>query len=172
MKSILYLIIFFPFFVFSQSEIKGKIMELNSQNQQIPLLGANVFWLNTSIGTITSEEGTFKLPYKPSYKKLVISFVGFKTDTLRVDSLKMIRHLLEASDDLGEVTVSARKKSSATSYLSSQNISTISSKELLKAACCNLSESFETNPSIDVNFTDAISGTKQIKMLGDRKSVV
>ena len=166
MKSILYLIIFFPFFVFSQSEIKGKIMELNSQNQQIPLLGANVFWLNTSIGTITSEEGTFKLPYKPSYKKLVISFVGFKTDTLRVDSPKMIRHLLEASDDLGEVTVSARKKSSATSYLSSQNISTISSKELLKAACCNLSESFETNPSIDVNFTDAISGTKQIKMLG------
>ena len=166
MKSILYLIIFFPFFIFSQSEIKGKITELNSQNQQIPLLGANVFWLNTSIGTITSEEGTFKLPYKPSYKKLVISFVGFKTDTLSIDSPKMIRHLLEASDDLGEVTVSARKKSSATSYLSSQNISTISSKELLKAACCNLSESFETNPSIDVNFTDAISGTKQIKMLG------
>ena len=37
---------------------------------------------------------------------------------------------------------------------------------MLKAACCNLSESFETNPSIDVNFSDAISGTKQIKMLG------
>lgn len=62
--------------------------------------------------------------------------------------------------------MSVRKKTSATSYLSSQNISTISSKELLKAACCNLSESFETNPSIDVNITDAISGTKQIRMLG------
>ena len=166
MKYILYIIVSLPFFIFSQSEIKGKITELNFQNQQIPLLGANIFWLNTSIGTITSEDGTFKLPYQPSYKKLVISFVGFKTDTLSIDSPKKIRHMLVASDDLGEVTVSARKKSSATSYLSSQNISTISSKELLKAACCNLSESFETNPSIDVNFTDAISGTKQIKMLG------
>ena len=166
MKSTLYFILLFPFFIFSQSEIKGMVMELNPQKQHIPLLGANVFWLNTSIGAITSEDGTFKLPYEPSYKKLVISYIGFKTDTLTIDSPKMIHHLLEASDDLGEVTVSVRKKSSATSFLSSQNISTISSKELLKAACCNLSESFETNPSIDVNFTDAISGTKQIKMLG------
>ena len=166
MKFTLYFILLFPFFIFSQSEIKGMVMELNTQKQHIPLLGANVFWLNTSIGAITSEDGTFKLPYEPSYKKLVISYIGFKTDTLSVDSPKMIHHLLQASDDLGEVTVSVRKKSSATSFLSSQNISTISSKELLKAACCNLSESFETNPSIDVNFTDAISGTKQIKMLG------
>jgi outer membrane receptor for ferrienterochelin and colicins len=45
-------------------------------------------------------------------------------------------------------------------------VSTVSSKELLKAACCNLAESFETNPSIDVNFADALTGTKQIKMLG------
>ena len=155
-----------PFFMFSQSEITGMVMELGPQNQQIPLLGANVFWLNTSTGTITSKDGTFKLPYNPSYKKLVISYVGYKTDTLSIDSPKMIHHLLKASDDLGEVTVSVRKKPSSTSYLSSQNISTISSKELLKAACCNLSESFETNPSIDVNFTDAISGAKQIKMLG------
>ena len=73
---------------------------------------------------------------------------------------------MQSTDDLEEVTVTTRKKASATSYLASQNITTISSKELLKAACCNLSESFETNPSIDVNFTDAISGTKQIKMLG------
>ena len=166
MKSTLYIILVFPFFLFSQAELKGMIMELNTQKQQIPLPGANVFWLNTSIGTITSDDGTFTLPYKSAYKKLVISYVGFKTDTLSVDTPKMIHHLLEATDDLGEVTVSARKKSTATSYLSSQNIATISSKELLKAACCNLSESFETNPSIDVNFTDAISGTKQIKMLG------
>ncbi len=42
----------------------------------------------------------------------------------------------------------------------------ISSKELLKAACCNLSESFETNATVDVSFTNAVSGTKQLKMLG------
>ena len=166
MKSTLFVTLLIPIFLFSQSEIKGVVMELNSQDQHIPLLGANVFWLNTSIGTITSEDGTFTLPYEPAYKKLVFSYVGYQTDTLTIDRPERIQHLLKPSDDLREVTVSARKKSSATSFLSSQNISTISSKELLKAACCNLSESFETNPSIDVNFTDAVSGTKQIKMLG------
>ena len=141
-------------------------MEQNSKNQRIPLPGANVFWLNTTVGTMTSDDGSFKLPYDAAYKKLVISYIGFRTDTLLIETPKSIFHVLKASDDLGEVTISARRKSTATSYLSSQNISTISSTELLKAACCNLSESFETNPSIDVNFTDAISGTKQIKMLG------
>ena len=42
----------------------------------------------------------------------------------------------------------------------------INSKELLKAACCNLSESFETNATVDVSFTNAVTGTKQLKMLG------
>ncbi|MBT5099665.1 MAG: TonB-dependent receptor, partial [Polaribacter sp.] len=129
MKSTLYLILLLPFLISSQGKIEGMVMEVDSQNQQIPLLGANVFWLNTTIGTITSEDGMFTLPYEPSYKKLVISFVGYKTDTLTVDSPKMIHHLLKASEDLGEVTLSARKKSSATSFLTSQNISTISSKE-------------------------------------------
>ena len=166
MKSILQLIVLLPLFLFSQKEIKGIVMEQNSNNERVPLLGANVFWLNTTLGTMTSDDGTFTVPYDTSYKKLVISYIGFRTDTLLIETPKSIFHVLKASDDLGEVTVSVRKKSSATSFLSSQNITTISSKELLKAACCNLSESFETNPSIDVNFTDAISGTKQIRMLG------
>ena len=79
MKSTLYIITFLPFFLFSQNEFKGMVMELNAQNQHQPLFGANVFWLNTSIGTITSEDGTFIVPYEPSYKKLVISYIGFQT---------------------------------------------------------------------------------------------
>jgi outer membrane receptor for ferrienterochelin and colicins len=42
----------------------------------------------------------------------------------------------------------------------------VTTAELQKAACCNLSESFETNASVDVSFSDAITGAKQIKMLG------
>jgi len=72
----------------------------------------------------------------------------------------------EDETNLEEVTINYNKKSSKVSFLNSQNITTLTSDELLKAACCNLSESFETTPSIDVNFSDAISGTKQIKMLG------
>ena len=47
-----------------------------------------------------------------------------------------------------------------------QNVVLISEQELLKAACCNLSESFETNPAVDVNHSDALTGSKKIEMLG------
>ena len=141
-------------------------MEANKKNEHIPLHGANVYWLDTTVGTITDTNGMFVISYKEEYTKLVISFVGFKTDTLTISEPKMMHHWLQPVNDLDEVTLTARKKSSATSYLEPQNIINISSEELLKAACCNLSESFETNPSIDVNFADAVTGTRQIKMLG------
>ena len=67
---------------------------------------------------------------------------------------------------LEDVKVEAVKKGIRKSLTTTTNTSVVSSKELLKAACCNLAESFETNPSIDVNFADALTGTKQIKMLG------
>lgn len=166
MKQLIYIIIWLPSFVIAQSEIKGMVMEANEGNEHIPLPGANVYWLDTSVGTVTDIDGRFVIPYEDSYSKLVISYVGFKTDTITVTTPKDIQHWLQPMSNLDEVTLAARKKSAATSYLEAQNIINISSDELLKAACCNLSESFETNPSIDVNFADAVSGTKQIKMLG------
>ena len=67
---------------------------------------------------------------------------------------------------LEEVKIENQKKGIQKLTSSITSTSIVSSKELLKAACCNLAESFETNPSIDVNFADALTGTKQIKMLG------
>lgn len=71
-----------------------------------------------------------------------------------------------AQDTLQAVKIEAQRKKLQKSLFKTTNTTTVSSKELLKAACCNLAESFETNPSIDVNFSDALTGTKQIKMLG------
>ena len=71
-----------------------------------------------------------------------------------------------AQDTLQAVKVESSRKSLKKSYSLTANTTILTSKELLKAACCNLAESFETNPSIDVNFSDALTGTKQIKMLG------
>ncbi|MCX7551817.1 TonB-dependent receptor [Xanthomarina sp. F2636L] len=166
MRKIVILLAFLPVLSFSQDKIKGMIMEVNEANKHIPVTGANVYWLDTTVGTVTDFDGKFTIPYKPDYKKLVISFVGYKTDTISVKNTDHIHHLLEPTSSLDEVVVKSRKQTTAKSYLSSQNVMNISSDELLKAACCNLSESFETNPSIDVNFADAVSGTKQIKMLG------
>lgn len=71
-----------------------------------------------------------------------------------------------SQDTLQEIKVKGNSKSLKKSYSLTANTTILTSKELLKAACCNLAESFETNPSIDVNFSDALTGTKQIKMLG------
>ena len=166
MKKLIYILIMLPVFVFSQEHISGMIMEANDKNEHIGLAGANVYWLDTTVGTVTDVDGKFALSYKKEYSKLVISYVGFKTDTLTISEPKMVHHWLQPTSSLDEVTVKSKRKATAKSYLSSQNIITVSSDELLKAACCNLSESFETNPSIDVNFADAVTGTRQIKMLG------
>jgi len=166
MKKYLYILfISIGFIGYSQEQLKGVVLE-NSSSKEVPLQGANVFWLNSTVGAVTAEDGTFSLPYKFSYNKLVISYVGFKADTVIVSENRYIKHVLQSSDELDAVTVTSRKQATTKSYLKATNTFTVSSEELLKAACCNLSESFETNPSIDVNFADAVTGTKQIKMLG------
>lgn len=155
-----------PSILLSQEKITGMIMEANEKNEHIGLAGANVYWLNTSVGTVTDMEGKFSLSFSKENTKLVISYVGFKTDTLTITKPQMVHHWLQSTDNLNAVTVTSRKQATAKSYLQATNTFIVSSDELLKAACCNLSESFETNPSIDVNFADAVTGTRQIKMLG------
>ncbi len=149
---------------FSQEKISGKITEATTGNP--PLIGASVQWLDSEIGTVTNENGEFSLPFSTENKFLKINFVGFSTDTIEVTSSNYINHSLRQETTLDEIVVAKERKSLQKSYLQTQNVTNMSSKELLKAACCNLAESFETNPSIDVNFSDALTGTKQIKMLG------
>lgn len=73
---------------------------------------------------------------------------------------------LYQSVDLKDIEVRGEAAATFISAKSATFVNTISKKELKKAACCNLSESFETNPSIDVSFTDAVTGTKQIMLFG------
>ena len=153
-------------FVHAQETLSGTILyKLNQDNY--PLEGASIYWLNTNKGTITNFSGDFKIEKTDETDLLVISYIGFLSDTLRVKSSPII-HFLKSNENnsLDEITVQKKRKTIQKSYLAAQNIMKVSSEELLKAACCNLSESFETNPTIDVNFSDALTGTKQIKMLG------
>jgi len=160
------LTILLPIFSFSQEKIDGMVMEANPENKHIGLQGANVYWMNSQTGTITNEEGLFSIPFTKEYNKLIISYVGFESDTLTINEPKMVHHSLKPSNQLNEVIVKKKRDAVQKAYFSAQNVSTINSAELLKAACCNLSESFGTNPAIDVNFSDALTGTKQIQMLG------
>ena len=158
--------IMIPVICLSQEKVEGMVMEANDANKHIGLPRANVYWMDSQIGTITNEEGFFSIPYKKEYDKLIISYVGFRSDTLTINEPKMLHHSLQPSNELDEVVVEQKRDALQKTYFSAQNVITVNSAELLKAACCNLSESFETNPSIDVNFSDALTGTKQIQMLG------
>lgn len=66
---------------------------------------------------------------------------------------------------LSGVTVSAHRRG-YTKGIDVTNSDMINAQELLRAACCNLGESFTTNPSVDVNYADAATGAQQIKLLG------
>jgi outer membrane receptor for ferrienterochelin and colicin len=163
-----YLILSFMFLsliVTAQEQLRGRVLETGI-GKELPLSGASVYWLDSSVGVITGVDGTFSLPYKFSYSKLVISYIGFKTDTISVTENKYIKHILQVNNNLDAVILTSRKQATVKSYIQATNTFTVTSTELLKAACCNLAESFETNPSIDVNFADAVTGTRQIKMLG------
>ena len=129
----------------AQEEIKGQIYSKLNEDL-IPISGVNVYWLDTSKGTISNEDGRFFIPKNNNTNKLILSFIGFQTDTLLVENQPNISHVMKESNlgELDEIEVTERRKSLQRSYLSAQNITKISSEELLKAACCNLSESFET----------------------------
>jgi outer membrane receptor for ferrienterochelin and colicins len=159
-------LLFIPILLFSQTNFKGMVMDPNNPGDNLGVYAANVHWLNTEVGAVTNEKGWFTIPYKTTYKKLIISYVGYKTDTITISNLTPIHHFLTSESNLSEITINSKKNATQKSFLTTANIFTVNAAELLKAACCNLAESFETNPSIDISFSDALTGTKQIEMLG------
>lgn len=148
--------------VAAQEKVSGTVTDEKKQ----PMVGASVVWKDSSVGTMTDEKGYFELPMNPGSHEIMVSYVGYESQTMMVHEPKVVTVELNPVKALEGVVIQTKRNSLQKSYVKTANVTTMSSKELLKAACCNLSESFETNPSIDVNFSDAISGSKQIKMLG------
>ena len=164
-------LLFFLFFLvlksYSQEYLTGNISYLNEENKSISLEGVSIYWLDSSVGVVSDENGFYSIPFQESKNKLVFKMLGFNDDLIEIITLKKYNHvMIESSNKLDEVIISKRQKTIQKSYFKTQNITNVSSDELLKAACCNISESFETNPSIDVNYSNAVTGVKQVKMLG------
>ena len=151
---------------FAQQPIAGVVFEVNERNAKVPLPGVNLVWLGTSVGATTDREGHFSLKRSEATNRLVISHVGYAPDTIDVKGEAFLEITLNETRLLNEVSIAFREMPTSQNPLEPLNSKTMSEQELFKAACCNLSESFETNPSVDVSFTDAITGTRQIEMLG------
>lgn len=150
--------------LYAQKTLQGTITEQDDSGQPQPLVGATIFWENTNTGAITDADGHFEIPFHPSTRRLVIKYVGYETVSLLINETTFyLTHTLKSdAQSLDAVTVSASKSLDAQTIQSE----VITKRDLQKAACCNLSESFQNNIAVDVSLTDAVSGTKQIKMLG------
>ncbi|MBL0343564.1 MAG: TonB-dependent receptor [Bacteroidetes bacterium] len=162
-------LIFLPQSIYAQyGTVKGNIFEYATTPQsKSALIGASIFWKGTTIGTTSDLNGHFSLDIPDKLPlQLVVSFVGFNSDTLTVVNLNEINIFLKPAISLSEFIVEGRQDAIMLSTIKPINVEQIGQKELLKAACCNLSESFETNPSVNVSYTDAITGAKEIQMLG------
>ncbi|NBW30517.1 MAG: TonB-dependent receptor [Flavobacteriales bacterium] len=151
------------------AQIKGLIQGADG-SQKKPIYGAKIKLLQAKTGTVSREDGTFELVLpKELPDTLVISAFGYNQDTLIVskkDRFTALNILLYSDKLLPEILIEFRKNGHSISRLKTLHVEELTAIELRKAACCNLSESFETNASVDVNITDAVSGAKKIQMMG------
>ncbi|PQA96427.1 Outer membrane receptor proteins, mostly Fe transport [Chryseobacterium piscicola] len=104
--------------------------------------------------------------------------LGEKNENIHSDHIENVPAIKNSDTELNQESSTAKENSIAGVTLTATKAATslnkketglvfnIDKKELLKAACCNLSESFETNATVDVSFSNAVTGTKQLKMLG------
>ena len=146
--------------------VKGVVLQTGFSGKFEPLTNASVYWLGTNIGVLTDSFGVFDIPINSSTQRLVVSFVGYKADTISIINTKDVKIFLANKSQLNEVTVFSKLSTTYIPYLNTIRTQVMTGNELLKAACCNLSESFETNPSVDVSYNDAVTGSKQIQLLG------
>ena len=161
----LYLILLITFFAISAraDEVKGHVFDDNNQ----PVIGANVYWEGTQQGTTTDVDGAFKLKTRKSTNNLVVSYIGYTTFVMPVTNPdEPLQITLKGEVALEEVVISERKMGTIASRTSVLQTQKITYDEICRAACCNLAESFETNPSVDVSYADAATGARQIKLLG------
>lgn len=145
------------------AQVHGTVKDRSGE----PIPGANVLWLNSATGVTTTPDGRFTLPKGAKNQQLIVSFIGFENDTIRVKEKNEELHIvLREGVELAEVNIVSRKMGTMKLRGSVMNEDMISGEELCRAACCNLGESFTTNPSVDVSYSDAATGAKQIKLLG------
>lgn len=154
-------------FSFSLHANSGKIVGHIVDSHHEPIIGAAITWENKKGATTSNTEGYFEISAQPEGSVLNVSYVGFKQESVKIKKGEQHLHIILSEDtELSEVVVTKQMMGKISSWVDPIQSERITAKELTRAACCNLSESFETNPSTDVSYSDAVTGAKQIQLLG------
>lgn len=147
--------------------VSGRVIEMGTNQKEQTVVGANVYWANTQNAVQTDVDGRFSIAAIGDNTRLVVSFVGYENDTINLEQgQNNFTVILQNGIELGVAEIRAKQGSTFISTLKPIKTEIITTQEIRKAACCNLSESFETNASVDVEYSDAVSGAKEIRLLG------
>lgn len=142
--------------------LRGQVLDAEDN----PLPGASLHWEGTTEGVATDDKGLFTINQVDEHI-LVVNYIGFQQDTIDIGNGRgFLTIRIGGAFELNEVEIVKKRISTSFSFSTPIKTETIGEKELQRAACCNLSQSFETNPSVDVSSTDAVTGARQIELLG------
>ena len=150
-------------------EPDAKLTGIVTNEKEELLIGASVYWKDTKEGAVTDVEGKFSIPIRDVKATVIVNYVGYTPAEIEVLPGENNLWLeLTGVQALQEVTVAGKSFDNRISTLDVRNVESISSNELKKAPCCNLSESFQTNGAIDVTYPNPLTGVKEIQLLGLR----
>ncbi len=152
----------FPIGLFAQ-KIEGKVTDTKNE----ALTGASVYWLDSNQGTMTEINGIFSIAFNEiSNKKLIASYVGFKSDTIEITNQKYVKFTLAAIKSLSEVVITEERDGIILSNIDPIKTENITQTELKKAACCDLAGCFETQLTIQPQTSNVITNAKELRILG------
>ena len=164
---IVLLLMAFASTTFAQGFIEGTVYEQDENGKKTPLPGVNVYWKIVNEGTVTDANGHYKIPLHERIGCLVFSCISYENDTVHhMVEPAHYDHVFHSIHMLNEVEIQAREKAFYINPIKAIAVQEITSENLKRAACCTLAGSFENNASVDVNYSDAVTGAKQIQLLG------
>ena len=155
-----------PLSAMAQRVVTGTVVDANTEQ---PLIGASLYWKNTTAGATTSVDGTFSIRRVSGFETLVVDYLGYDVVELVMDNKdenNNIIPLTPSAVDIDEVVIEGQQRGNYAKQGGITRQEQISFAGLCKMACCSLAESFENSASVTVGYSDAISGARQIKMLG------
>jgi Outer membrane receptor proteins, mostly Fe transport len=148
----------------SDDKAKGFVIGVDGQ----PIVNAFVYWENADETVLTDPRGYFEINIPAGDgNTLCAGMTGYETVCREIaDYNNPIQITMDENAILDAVEVVMSSPGRLKDRVEIVQRETLSTRELSRAACCNLSESFETNPSVDITYSDAVTGAKQIQLLG------
>jgi outer membrane receptor for ferrienterochelin and colicin len=147
---------------------KNFVVEVTDIFSKEPIIGANIFWANTTLGTYTDVQGKANMEFYDTLPHiLVVSYTGYNDDSLLLTGIENVVVIqLKQGVTLDKVEIIAKQSTQFIKSSETGKVEVIDAGDIRKAACCNLAEGFQTSSAVEVNYSDAVTGAKEIQMLG------